>query len=157
MRVLYVDDEQPALDNFRLTIERCEGVTDFNLFLNGEEAIEWTKSNEVDVAFLDVEMAKVQGISMAKKLREVKPDIFIIFVTAYTQYALDAFSVDAIGYILKPYSVEELQKQLDKAAAFAPVMRQKKGIEVETIPDFILRVNGERVYFSRSKVEELHS
>ena len=155
MNILYVDDEQPALDNFKLTIKRCEGVDDLALFLDGKKALEWANSHEVDVAFLDVEMTKMQGISLAKKLRKIKPNIHIIFVTAYTQYALDAFSVDAIGYVLKPYSVKEIQKHLDRAASFTPVIQEKAKIEIETIPDFVFKVNGKAVYFSRSKVEEL--
>ena len=155
MNILYVDDEQPALDNFKLTLERCEGVSDLKLFLQEEDALEWAKFHEVDVAFLDIEMRRRQGISMAKKLKELRPDIRIIFVTAHTQYALDAFSVDAIGYILKPYSVREVQKELDKAAAFAPIVQRKAKIEVETIPDFVLKVDGKCIYFGRSKVEEL--
>ncbi|MDY5665520.1 MAG: response regulator, partial [Blautia sp.] len=116
MNVIYVDDEMPALDNFRMTVKNFSMVKNLQVFLGGEEAISWDCRNPVDVAFLDMEMQGMNGLEVAKELRKVNRDIRIVFVTAYEQYALQAFGVDAIGYILKPYSRKEVRKELEKAA-----------------------------------------
>lgn len=153
MNVIYVDDEMPALDNFRMTVKNFSMVKNLQVFLGGEEAISWACRNPVDVAFLDMEMQGMNGLEVAKELRKVNRDIRIVFVTAYEQYALQAFGVDAIGYILKPYSRKEVQKELEKAACFRPF--PQKRVSIQTIPDFVVYVDGERLVLGRAKTEEL--
>ena len=153
MNVIYVDDEMPALDNFRMTVKNFSMVKNLQVFLGGEEAISWACRNPVDVAFLDMEMQGMNGLEVAKELRKVNRDIRIVFVTAYEQYALQAFGVDAIGYILKPYSRKEVRKELEKAACFRPF--PQKRVSIQTIPDFVVYVDGERLVLGRAKTEEL--
>ena len=153
MRVICVDDEQPVLDNFRMKVKDFPEIEDLELFLDGESALRWAENNPVDTAFLDMEMAQMSGIELAKRLRQMDPDIRIIFVTAFTQYALEAFGVDALGYILKPYTREEIKKELEKAARMRP--RPKKKVEIQTIPNFSASVDGNPLYFGREKTEEL--
>lgn len=153
MNVIYVDDEKPALDNFRLTVEDFEEIANLQLFQKAEDAVEWTRKNRVDTAFLDMEMPAMHGLELAKRLKEADPDIRIVFVTAYEQYALQAFGVDAIGYILKPYSRKEVRRELEKAARFRSM--PKKRIVIQTIPDFVITVDGEILSMGRTKPEEL--
>ena len=153
MNVICVDDEMPALDNFRMTVKNFSMVKNLQVFLGGEEAISWACRNPVDVAFLDMEMQGMNGLEVAKELRKVNRDIRIVFVTAYEQYALQAFGVDAIGYILKPYSRKEVRKELEKAARFHSL--PKKRVCIQTIPDFVVYVDGERLVLGRAKTEEL--
>lgn len=153
MKVICVDDEKPALDNFRFTVQNITGIDDLQLFQNGEDAIQWVKENPVDTAFLDMEMQAMHGLELAKQLKEICPNIRIIFMTAYEQYALQAFGVDAIGYILKPYSRQEVIRELEKAARFRPL--PEKRIRIQTIPDFAVMVDGEILSLGRTKPEEL--
>lgn len=153
MRVIYVDDEPAVLDNFRMTVEGLSQIDSLNLFGKSEDAIGWVQNNPIDVAFLDVEMPIINGIELAKRLKQIDCNIRIVFVTAYQQYALQAFGVDAIGYLLKPYSREEVEKELEKASFIRP--RPDKKIEIRTMPDFMVFVEGRPLQLGRTKQEEL--
>lgn len=153
MHVIYVDDEKPALENFRWTVAGFEEIKSLHLFDRAEKVLEWVKTNPVDVAFLDMEMAGLHGLELARKLKEVDRNIRVVFVTAYNQYALDAFRVDAIGYVLKPYSKEDIQKELEKISFMRPI-RQKK-VEIKTFPSFCVMVDGMGLKISNAKAKEL--
>lgn len=153
MRVIYVDDEQPALQNFRLTVADFTNISSLQLFRGGEEALGWAAENEADVAFLDMEMPGIHGLELARKLKELIPNIKIVFVTAYSQFALEAFGVDAIGYVLKPYAREDIQKELQKAERIRAV--PQKRVMIQTIPNFTIFVDGQAVHLGRTKSEEL--
>lgn len=153
MRVICVDDEQPVLDNFRMKVKDFPEIESLQLFLDGTSALKWAEKNPVDTAFLDMEMSEMHGIELAKRLKEIDRNIRIIFVTAFEQYALEAFEVDALGYVLKPYTREEIHRQLEKAALMRSI--PKKKVEIQTIPDFTVTVNGNALYLGRAKPEEL--
>lgn len=104
MNLIYIDDEQPAIDNFRLTTAGFSEIEQLHTFRSGEEALRFVDENVVDVAFLDMEMPGIHGLKLAKRLKASDPNLRIVFVTAYSQYALEAWSVDATGYLLKPYT-----------------------------------------------------
>ena len=153
MRVIYVDDEKPALDNFRLTVADFNEIDSLELFQTGDAAVEWMKEHVADVAFLDMEMPGGNGITLAKKLKAVNENLRVVFVTAYSQFALDAFGVDAIGYILKPYTKQEVHKELRKAAMMRPL--PAKRVVIDTMPNFVVSVDGHVLTLGRTKPEEL--
>ena len=66
----------------------------------------------MDVAFLDIQTGDINGLQLAVELKKVKPDIHIIFVTGYSQYAVEAFSIHATGYLLKPVTEEAVSREL---------------------------------------------
>ena len=153
MKIIYIDDEKPALENFYYTINKCKEIETLNLFTSPFEAIKFTKSNKVDMAFIDMEMNEMHGLNLAKEISNIDKNIHIVFVTAYNQYAFEAFNVNAIGYVLKPYSVDDIKKEINKALRIKPILSSE--VVISTIPDFILKVNGEVISFTRGKVEEL--
>ncbi len=152
MRVIYVDDEQPALDNFRFTVAGFQEIEELQLFQSGEEAIQYASSHIVDVAFLDIEMPGLHGIILAQKLQEINQNIRVIFVTAFSQYAMEAWDADAVGYVLKPYTAEEIQKELRKCG-YKPLPSQQ--VVIQTIPTLAIFVNGKAVQISGNKVREM--
>ena len=152
MRVIYVDDERPALDNFRLTVERFPEISSLTLFQSGEDALEYAKENPVDAAFLDMEMPGIHGLGLAMKLREFCPDLRVVFVTAYSRYAMDAWEMDATGYVLKPYIASDIRKELSKCMS-RPMPMDK--IVIETIPALSVTVNGHPLRISGTKPREL--
>ena len=152
MHIIYVDDERPALENFRFTAQKIEEISSFKMFQDGEEALEFAKKNIVDVAFLDMEMPGLHGLELAKKIKEYDEEIRVVFVTAYGQYALEAFSVNATGYLLKPYTVTDIRKELNKCTYRRLPSHQ---VVIQTIPSFSLVVNGKAVRISASKPKEL--
>ena len=153
MKVIYVDDETALLDNFRMTVEGLSMVEELNLFRKSEEALKWAQDHPVEVAFLDIQMPGLNGIELAKRLKGIDRNIRIVFVTAYEQYALEAFGVDAIGYLLKPYFREDVEKELEKASYIGS--RPKKKIEIQTMPDLLVTVNGSPLHLGHTKQEEL--
>ncbi|MGN0505278.1 MAG: response regulator [Lachnospiraceae bacterium] len=153
MRVICVDDELPILENFRITTKDFQEIEDLQLFQDGKSALEWAEKHPVDTAFLDMEMAGMNGLELAKRLKQLDQNIRIIFVTAYTQYALDAFGVNALGYVLKPYTKEEIRAELDKALLMRS--KPKKRVVIKTIPSFSFSVEGIKLNLGGSKPEEL--
>lgn len=152
MHIIYIDDEKPALDNFRYTAEKLPEITDLDMFQDGYEALEFVKDHPVDVAFLDMEMPGLHGLELAKKLKMHDLDIRIVFVTAYGQYALDAWNVDATGYLLKPYTAADVRKELNKCTyRRLPSHR----VVIQTIPTLSLIVDGKVLRISANKPKEL--
>ena len=153
MNVIYVDDERMALECFEYEARALKEIAQMNLFDRAEDALCFARQNEIDVAFLDIEMPDMSGLLLAKALRDIHPDICIIFVTAYSNYALDAFHADAIGYVLKPYDSPTIAHALHKAMRMTPA--KGKTVRFQTIPSFMMTVRGKPVRFSSSKAEEL--
>lgn len=152
MHIIYVDDEKPALDNFRFTIANFTEISSLHMFQNGNEALSFALENTIDVAFLDMEMPGIHGLGLAKKLKEHDANIRIVFVTAYSQYALEAWSVDATGYLLKPYTAGDIRKELAKCA-YRPLPSRQ--VEIKTIPSLSVTVNGMPLYISGAKPREM--
>jgi DNA-binding LytR/AlgR family response regulator len=112
MNVIIVDDEPLALDVLETYIER---MPDLNLIArcnNAFEANEALKNNEIDLMFLDIQMPQLTGIEFLKTL--VKPPM-VIFTTAYQQYAIEGFELNALDYLLKPISMDRFMKSVNKA------------------------------------------
>lgn len=152
MNIIYVDDEKPAIDNFRLTTKNFPEITVLHTFQSGEEALEFTKKNTVDAAFLDMSMPGIHGLDLARELKKLDPQIRVIFVTAFSEYALDAWGVDATGYLMKPYTAAEIHKELAKCT-YRPLPSHR--VMIETIPAFNISVDGMPLYISGAKPREL--
>lgn len=153
MRIIYVDDEIILLENFRLSVAGLSKIDTLHTFRKSEDALKWAEENPVDVAFLDIEMPVINGMELAKRLKQIDENIRIVFVTAFDQYALQAFGVGAIGYLLKPYSGEDIEKELKKAYYIR--QRPKKEIEIHTMPDLEIIVDGKPLRLGHTKQEEL--
>ena len=153
MKVICVDDEQPALDTFRLKAKGFPEIESLRLFSDCEEAIRYAGENRIDAAFLDIEMPDMGGIELARELKKKDCNIRIFFMTAFEQYALDAFGVKALGYIMKPYTKDEIREALETAALMRS--RPKKRVEIETIPSFTVYVDGKRLALGGKKQELL--
>ncbi len=152
MYVIYVDDERPALDNFRLTTAGFPEIDSLTLFQSGQEALDFVREHPVDVAFLDMELPGLHGLGLARQLREAAPDIRVVFVTAYSQYAMDAWGVDATGYVLKPYQAADIRKELRKCL-YRPLPSCQ--VSIRTIPSLSVTVNGRPLHISGAKPREL--
>lgn len=112
IKAIAIDDEPIALDIIKRFAERIPYLNLEKQFLNGLEAKEYLKDKEVQLLFLDVRMPDINGIDLFKDLEE-KP--LVIFSTAYSEYALSGFELDALDYLLKPYTFERFEKAVLKA------------------------------------------
>lgn len=136
MRAIIVDDERLMIQKFvRLTA----GITDLNIvgrFDNGEDALSYVRDNPVETAFLDIEMPEMGGIELAEKLREIRDDILIVFITAYDEYIRDANEINGDHYIIKPYTKETLENVMAKLRLLS--VRQHKDVYVQTFGRFLV-------------------
>ncbi|WP_366924061.1 LytTR family DNA-binding domain-containing protein [Metallumcola ferriviriculae] len=114
LKVLIVDDEYPARKELRFHLEKCENLQIVGEATNVREATELIKALDYTILFLDVNMPGSSGLDLGKTLQEQENSPFIIFVTAHEEFALDAFKVDAVDYILKPIDSQRLDKALKK-------------------------------------------
>lgn len=117
MKVFIVDDEQPAREELRWLLDQCDGVEVAGEAASADEARSELNAldDPPDVLFLDIDMPGVDGIRFAECLGELAPEPLTIFVTAYEEYAVDAFDLNAIDYLLKPVRLERLKESIARA------------------------------------------
>ncbi len=121
LKAIIVDNEEPAIHILRLLLERTGQVKVTASFLSAADALAGLKFSEPDIAFLDIEMPKTNGLELAEKIVALNGDMEIVFVTAYDQYALEAFRVNALDYLLKPLSAEDVERTV------ARLLKRKRG------------------------------
>jgi two-component system, LytTR family, response regulator len=132
-----IDDEPPALAQMEDYISRVPFLNLTALFDNAMEALEFLKSNEVELMFLDIQMEGFTGIQLLNILKR-RPKV--IFTTAYDQYALKAFDLDVTDYLLKPISFERFLQSVEKAYDVI-----KKIVPSQQVAPFVTE-NNERNY-----------
>lgn len=110
--VIMVDDRKLILTGGLPILEEVMPNANVTGFLDADDAIEFAKSNRVSLAFLDIELRNTNGLDLCKKLLEINPHTNVIFLTAYSNYSLDAWSTGASGFMLKPITAEGLKEQL---------------------------------------------
>jgi len=117
---MIVDDEAPARSELRFLLEETGRVESITEASSAREAVEKLMEAKAEVIFLDISMPKTSGMQLAEALHKLKNPPAIVFVTAYSEYALDAFGVDAVDYLMKPVESDRLELALDKVEARAP-------------------------------------
>jgi two-component system LytT family response regulator len=113
LRVFLVDDEEPILNLMEKLLVINGNIEIAGKFTRPEEAIDRIQKEQIDVVFLDIHMPGMKGIAAAGYLMEAAPETDIVFVTAYNQYAIDAYKLNAIDYLLKPPTEERLNKTIE--------------------------------------------
>jgi len=114
IRVMILDDEIPALKIAENVLRMFSEVIITGVFLDSDELLENLEQNQVELIFLDIKMPGMGGLELAGRIQEISPDTQIIFITAYSDYATEAFEKDALDYIMKPITAERMQKSLDR-------------------------------------------
>ncbi len=156
MKVLIVDDEIFALNDLKEVLEDCIPQAEIETFSKAEQAIEYAKSTNIDIAFLDIEMNNMTGIQLAEQLLKIHEKTNIIFVTGYSEYALEAFSVYASGYILKPATKKAMLSAISKLRyPLDDAKLATKSVKVKTFSNFEVYVNDVPLHFPRAKSKEL--
>ena len=154
MFILCVDDEQNVLDRMTALCGGLPGITGVCGFSSGAEALRWMEENRCGIALLDICMPDMDGLVLARHIREMDPDTRIIFVTNHPEYAVDAFRLHVTGYLLKPVTADRLLEEVGYALTVRPV-REVPHIEIKTFGGFDVAVDGETVLFARGKSKEL--
>jgi len=111
-KCIIVDDEPIARELLQKYIKQCPLLELINTFKNSEEAMHGLMLEDADLIFLDIEMPGINGIQFYKSLRNPP---YVIFTTAYSEYAVEGFNLDAIDYLLKPFPYERFLQAVNKA------------------------------------------
>lgn len=153
MKILLVDDEIACLNQLKKIIEKIEPSANISCFQLAAQALAYAGEHLPDVAFLDIEMPGINGIELAKKLKEQNEKINIVFVTAHTDYMRKAFELYASGYILKPFHAERIAQDLcNLRHSISP---QDRGLRMQCFGQFEVFYDGKPVAFRRSKSKEI--
>jgi len=115
IKTMIVEDEKLARDELKFLIEKNPDFEVLYEIANGEKALKILKENDVDLLFLDIQIPGKSGIEIARILNRQKNAPYIIFTTAYDEYAVEAFQLSAVDYLLKPISDQRLKESLDRA------------------------------------------
>ena len=145
MNCIIVDDEPLAREAMKLLIDELDSLQLIGSFNSAATASDFMEQQAVDLVFLDIQMPGITGIEFA---RTISKKTLVIFTTAYTEYALDSYEVDAIDYLIKPVEAERFQKAVDKALSYHSLLlkEEKEAIETIVAAEYFF-VKAERRYF----------
>lgn len=163
MNIMIVDDEKLAIDVLSIMVKQLAQfqINIKGTFTNPTEALQFLEKEIIDVVFLDIEMIDTHGMQLAKHLLHKQPSLQIIFVTAHTQFAVEAFEVEATDYLLKPVQEKRLINALTKAqkkmvVTVAPRDEKKNSLYAHTLGSFyLLDVQHNVIKWRTRKVREL--
>ena len=154
MTAICVDDEPLVLQLSLSLIRELPQFEQVEGFGGSVEALDWLETHRPDLALLDIDMPAINGIALAIRIKEQYPDTAMIFLTGYTQYAVEAFALHASGYLMKPINREKLSAEVEYALSGRHA-RRSSHIQVQTFGNFDVFVDGKAVAFNRSKSKEL--
>ena len=145
MNCIIIDDEPLAREAMEMLVEENKELCLLSMFNNAVSAARFMEEHSVDLIFLDIQMPGITGIEFA---HTVSKRTLIIFTTAYTEYALDSYEVDAIDYLVKPIETERFQKAVQKALSYHSLLmkEEKEAIEANVSSEYFF-VKSERKYF----------
>lgn len=152
MNIILVDDEKLNLDNLEYVIDKVIPNAPRASFSKASQALAYVQDHQVDVAFLDINMRGIDGITIAKVIQERWPNTNIIFCTGFSEYALEALDINCSGYILKPVNEEKVRKALDNLRH--PV-EQGNRVRFRCFGNFEVYLDGNPIWFKYSRSKEL--
>lgn len=144
MNCIIVDDEPLARRAIELLIKETGTINLTGTFNNVTSASNFMKENSVDLIFLDIQMPKITGLEFARTLPY---DALIIFTTAYTEYAIESYEIDAIDYLVKPVEPERFRKAVQKALTYHKLLQADNKDDIETIEEEYMFIKSDRRYF----------
>lgn len=144
MRCIIVDDEPIARKGIKKLVDQISQLELLGSFNNAESVGEFLKGADIDLVFLDINMPGINGIEFA---RSVPKTTLIIFTTAYSEYALDSYELDAVDYLVKPIDGARFRKAVEKAIAYHSLLMDEEEKSVENIADEHIFVKSDRRFF----------
>ncbi|KLU60178.1 transcriptional regulatory protein YpdB [Peptococcaceae bacterium CEB3] len=114
MRVVLVDNEKPLLDELEYLLNKCQAIEISAMFTDPVEALKEIDSLKPDAVFLDIDMPVLNGLNLAREIADLNKDIAIVFLTAFNDYAVQAFEINAIDYVMKPIRKDRLNITIEK-------------------------------------------
>ena len=154
MKVICIDDEPLAVE---YTLGQCAFLPEIDEakgFTDARSGMDWLREHETDLAILDINMPGIDGITLAARMKELCPRTAILFLTAYKEYAYDAYSVHPTGYLLKPVPLEKLASEV-RYVCGEKRQAAPGHISIKTFGTFDVYVDGRPVLFKLAKSKEI--
>lgn len=159
LQAVIVDDEIPGMNLLKMFLEKTGQVNVLETFTEPIDALENIYYIKPDVVFLDIEMPEMSGLELASRLLEQDDELMVVFVTGYNQYALEAFQVNALDYILKPVTSNTVHKCISRLNKLKESSNAKKtsgiGKKIRCFGDFEVLGDRGSVKWATRKVEEM--
>ncbi len=161
MRVIVIDDEKAMHLIMKKLLAKLPSIEVIACFQDTSSASSFIEEHEVHMAFVDISMPKETGIQFAERMADRHPELHIVFVTSHKEYAMDAFDLFALDYIVKPVSLERIQKTVNRAMAihrFAETPKEDKAtnrIEIYALGGLEIRSAAGSVKWMSGKSKEL--
>jgi two-component SAPR family response regulator len=160
MKILTVDNERASLNILNRTIREVQPEAELQSFMRASDTLKAIRESgfRPDVVFMDIEMPGMTGIELAAEIKKSVPFAWIVFVTGYSQYALQAYSVHAGGYLMKPVAAEQIReelRQMEMQRQYHPAQKSGGMLQVRCFGNFEVYKDGIPFEFSRKKTKEL--
>lgn len=152
MNIILVDDEKLNLENLEYVLGKVLPNAAYASFSKASQALAYIQSNPIDIAFLDINMRGIDGMTIAKVTQEAWPKANIIFCTGFSEYALDALEMNCSGYIMKPITEEKMRKALDN---LRHPLELGKRVEFRCFGNFEAYCDGSPIWFKYNRTKEL--
>ena len=153
MKTIIVDGDEMSREITLYLAGKIECLKVEHAFQRPEEAILYMKNRRVDLAVIDTELKEMDGIDLGYCLREINPDLVLVYTSSSEENAMNALKLRAAAYLLKPLNQDELRYAVDSAVLLA--RRRQKRVYARTFGYFDLFVNGRAVMFKSAKAKEL--
>ena len=155
MRILCVDDEPLMLKMLEMAIKEARPNAELTAHSKQSDLLDDARQNGCDIAFLDIHMRGMNGVELAKELKAVNPKMNIIFVTGFSEYAGEAMSLHASGYIMKPVTKEKIEHELADLR-FPIIPKSNALLRVQCFGNFdVFLPDGSHMHFERQRSKEV--
>ena len=154
INVVVIDDEKLAVENLIFFLKKFDCINVVDGFTEVGPLLECLNKVDIQLVFTDIEMPEMNGLELASYIIEKHPNIEVVFATAYNQYAVQAFELNAIDYILKPIGSNRLASTIEKIQKRIPD-KKERSVEIRTLGGFEILIDGKPIPFKLAKAKEV--
>ena len=154
MKILIVDDESLAISRLKRLLNE-NGIDDIVAFDNPMEALKEIVKTRFDAVFLDISMPNITGLELADSIMQIEPKTFIVFQTAYEEFALEAFQKGGIGYLVKPIQSEDIKTILERINNFRTNITEENKKILAKRGDKLYLIDLDDIFYIKADLDEV--